>query len=105
MILDNTLQQSDAQSQKQIKDETNNIIKPMSLCGAQLFYGADGKEMTKKIKDAIKLGFRYIDVSLYQYRQREIAVGILESISEGVVQRQDLFITCKLDPHQKMGYN
>lgn len=48
------------------------------------------------VYDAIKLGYRHIDAAYVYENQDEVGRGIKKAITEGIVQRADLFITTKL---------
>ncbi|TPR12305.1 aldo/keto reductase [Apilactobacillus timberlakei] len=55
------------------------------------------KGATKKaVIDAIKAGYRLIDTAASYGNEREVGNGIKEAISQGIVTRDELFITSKL---------
>ena len=71
--------------------ELNNGFKiPMVGLGTVGLNGNEGKEL---IKDAIKVGYRWIDTA----RMYNNEIGVGEAIKESKIERSELFITTKLD--------
>lgn len=63
------------------------------------------KEKTiETVVAAIKAGYRHIDTAQAYENEEEIGYAIAQCISEGIVKREDLFITSKISPHNKIGY-
>ena len=48
------------------------------------------------IKEAIKVGYRHIDTAIAYGNEDQVGKGVKEAISEGLVKREDLFITTKI---------
>jgi len=53
-------------------------------------------EVYGAVCDAIKMGYRHIDCAMIYGNEAEIGLAIKDSISDGLVTREDLWITSKL---------
>lgn len=72
----------------------NNGIK-MPILGYGV-YQVSKEEAKRCVKDAIKVGYRLIDTAQSYFNEEEVGEAILECINEGLVKREDLFITTKI---------
>lgn len=52
------------------------------------------------MKYAIDRGYRHIDTGLTYGSEKDIGVALKEKIAEGVIKREDMFITTKVMPNE-----
>ena len=57
---------------------------------------ATGEEVKKAVKEALIAGFRHIDTAAIYQNETEIGQALKEAFAEGVIKREDVFITSKL---------
>lgn len=60
-------------------------------------YLIEPQDAAQAVYEAIKVGYRSIDTSQDYYNEREVGQGISRAINEGLVKREDLFVTTKVD--------
>lgn len=54
------------------------------------------EETQKAVYHAIKVGYRHIDTALAYSNEVDVGKGIKAAIDDGLVKREDLFVTTKL---------
>ena len=59
-------------------------------------YLSDGKSCAEAVETAIKAGYRLIDTACVYKNHKEVGAAIKKCIDEGIVKREELFITSKL---------
>lgn len=67
----------------------------MPVLGLGVFKVEEGQEMITAIKAAVKLGYRSIDTASIYGNEAGVGQAVQELIEEGVVTREELFITSK----------
>ncbi|XP_018336718.1 1,5-anhydro-D-fructose reductase isoform X2 [Agrilus planipennis] len=71
-----------------------NNGRDMPVIGLGTYKG--GKETAQAVKDAIDAGYRHFDCAWFYGNEADVGEGIREKIKEGVIKREDVFITSKL---------
>lgn len=59
-------------------------------------WNAQGDELKNAVKRAICMGYRHLDTAANYKNEKVIGEAIMECINDGVVSRQDLYITTKV---------
>ncbi|XP_033609309.1 aldo-keto reductase family 1 member B1 isoform X2 [Cryptotermes secundus] len=59
-------------------------------------YKSNPGEAEQIVKDAIDIGYRHIDCAKFYENEKEVGAGIRAKIAEGVIKREDIFVTSKL---------
>lgn len=63
-------------------------------------YSLHGEKCVNAILSAIRLGYRKFDTASYYGNEEEVGQAIRHAISEGLVKREDVFVTTKLYPNE-----
>ncbi len=65
-------------------------------------YSLHGDECINSVKSALSNGVRLIDTASAYGNEEEIGQAIREAIDEGIIQREDVFVTTKIYPGSEM---
>lgn len=66
-----------------------------------LFEKTKPEETEQAVKDAIDIGYRHIDNAYNYHNEREVGNAIRAKIAEGVIKREDIFVTTKVKKNRK----
>jgi len=82
----------------QIAFGTGTVILKLKRSSANAAGGSPmaDRPTVERIKSAIRLGFRHLDTAEMYETEHETGVAIKESIAEGIVKREELFVTTKI---------
>lgn len=65
-------------------------------------YSLHGDECINSVKSALESGVRLIDTASAYGNEEEVGQAIREAIEEGLIQREDVFVTTKIYPGSEM---
>lgn len=65
-------------------------------------YSLHGDECIDSVKSALENGVRLIDTASAYGNEEEVGQAIREAIDEGIIQREDVFVTTKIYPGSEM---
>ncbi|KAK7871723.1 hypothetical protein R5R35_014006 [Gryllus longicercus] len=80
---------------KMARTVTLNNGRPFPLLGLGTYEARDD-EAVQVVKDAIDLGYRHIDTAAVYENEKAVGSAIQTKIQEGIIKREDLFVTSKL---------
>lgn len=75
---------------------TLNNGEEIPALGYGTFRSKEGKDLAANVTYAIKAGYRSIDTAFIYKNEQSVGEGIAAAIAEGVVTREELFITTKV---------
>lgn len=70
-----------------------SVIDFLFLCPCIKYKGGEAVSMIKK---SIDIGYRHFDTAFLYNNESEVGEGIREKISEGIVTRDDVFVSAKV---------
>ncbi|PNF24350.1 1,5-anhydro-D-fructose reductase [Cryptotermes secundus] len=72
-----------------------NNNRDIPVLGVGTLFAKQG-EAEQLVKDAIDIGYRHFDTAMAYQNEKEVGAGVRAKIAEGVIKREDIFITSKL---------
>lgn len=63
-------------------------------------YSLRGDRCVNAILSAIRLGYRKFDTASFYGNEEEVGQAIRQAIDEGLIKREDVFVTTKLYPNE-----
>lgn len=66
------------------------------VLGFGTYQMADDEDTRTIVKHAIEVGYRHIDTASLYKNERSVGLGIRDAVNEGIVNRDELFVTTKL---------
>lgn len=75
---------------------TLNTGARMPLEGFGVFQIPDAAECERVVYDAIKTGYRLLDTAASYMNEEAVGKGVKKAIADGLVKREELFITTKV---------
>ena len=56
----------------------------------------EGDDARRMVYEALKIGYRHIDTAWIYKNEKEVGQGIAEAIADGIVTREDIWVTTKI---------
>jgi diketogulonate reductase-like aldo/keto reductase len=72
--------------------------------GLGTFLMTESGECERSVLSALKLGYRHIDTAMAYENEHEVGQAIAEAIDEGIITRDELFVTTKLRRPHAIGF-
>lgn len=63
-------------------------------------YSLHGDKCVNAILSAIRLGYRKFDTASFYGNEEEVGLAIRQAMDEGLIKREDVFVTTKLYPNE-----
>lgn len=82
-------------SSPEYQGKSHMILQDMPLVGFGL-WKVDKETTAEVVYEAIKVGYRLFDGAYDYQNEKEAGLGIKKAIDEGIVKREDIFVTTKL---------
>ena len=57
---------------------------------------SEPSEAYRAVKEALRIGYRHIDCAAIYGNEKEVGQALRDSFREGIVRREELFVTSKL---------